>query len=475
MPQLCTDLTLAFCLAVLATIGPAQPGGASVNAPLGSRAPNTSAESAFLDDVARATWTYLRSDQATAHHLPYSWWSPSIPGGDYANPAEIGLYALAWLAAYDLGRPWSPSWAETDAEVAAILERLRAWQTGSQAYQPHGPNAYQNSVFYQWYWIAWDPPVVGAAVGDNHVVPSVDNAWLAAALLTIREYAQAHGYVSLADKADAILADMDFTRWYNPATYRFYWGAVEQPQGGGEADYFSNENRIINFVARALGQLSSQEYRASLQALHGPAGSYDGVTVAQMSWDGSYFTYTAPALFVREMETSYGAATIVPATRAQIAYARNQGYTAWGLSDCFDVGSGGYVQQGSPPAASPAPPETRPGLVTPHAAGLALITPQAAQAVANLQALAAAFPCAYTPDYGFRDSVMARPGDANYGRCSDRYSALAQEWLFLSLVNHQTGFVWRYFYRDAGVVQAHVEMHGMARSYLPLIASNRPR
>jgi len=32
-----------------------------------------------------------------------------------------------------------------------------------------------------------------------------------------------------------------------------YWGAVENPQGGGQADYYSNENRIINFIARALG------------------------------------------------------------------------------------------------------------------------------------------------------------------------------------------------------------------------------
>ncbi|MGB9873281.1 MAG: hypothetical protein ACPLYD_16690, partial [Anaerolineae bacterium] len=57
----------------------------------------------FLDALARDTWTYLRSDAATAHHLPYSWWSSTLPGGDYANPAEIGLYALSWLAAYDLG------------------------------------------------------------------------------------------------------------------------------------------------------------------------------------------------------------------------------------------------------------------------------------------------------------------------------------------------------------------------------------
>ncbi|MGB9872503.1 MAG: hypothetical protein ACPLYD_12665, partial [Anaerolineae bacterium] len=59
--------------------------------------------------------------------------------------------------------------------------------------------------------------------------------------------------------------------------------------------------------------------------------------------------------------------------------------------------------------------------------------------------------------------------DADYSRCSDRYSALAQEWLFLGLVNRESGFIWRYFYRDAGVLQAHIEMYGGASVYLPLI------
>lgn len=428
----------------------------------------------YLDVLASDTWNYLHSPLTTANHLPFSWWSPALPGGDYANPAEIGLYALSWLAAYDLGRPWSPTWSETAAEVGAILDQLRAWQTGSQTYQPHGPNAYQNSVFYQWYWISWNPPVVGANVGDNHLVPSVDNAWLAAALITIREYAEAHSHTSLAQKADDILRDMDFKLWYNPTTYRFTWGAVENPQGGSEADFYSNENRIINFIARALGHLDAEQFHLSLEALSSPSGSYSDITVARMAWDGSYFTYAAPALFIQEMVTDYGSATLLPATQAQIAYARDQGYAAWGLSDCFDVGEGGYVQQGALPAASPNPPESRPGLVTPHAAGLALITPLASEAITNLQTLSTTFSCAYAPGYGFRDSVMTRPGDADYGRCSDRYSALAQEWLFLSLVNRETGFIWRYFYRDAGVLGAHVEMYGGVRVYLPLALCTHP-
>jgi hypothetical protein len=264
---------------------------------------------------------------------------------------------------------------------------------------------------------------------------------------------------------------MDFTLWYHPETHRFTWGAVEDPQGGTEADYYSNENRIINFVARALGQLDAEEFRLSLEALEQPSGTYDDITVETVAWDGSYFTYASPALFIREMGSTYGTNTIIPATEAQIAYAQDQGYEAWGLSDCFDVGAGGYVQQGAPPAAMGSSPETRPGLVTAHASALALITPLASEAITNLQTISDTFDCAYDPGYGFRDSVMTNPTALDYGQCSERFSALAQEWLFLSVVNYEKGFVWEYFYRDAGVRAAHREMFGRYQVYLPVIAN----
>jgi hypothetical protein len=434
----------------------------------------SSAKQRFLDSVARDTWLYLQSDSATASHLPYSWWSASLPGGDYANTTEIGLYALSWLAAYDLDRPWSPSWTATETELHAVLDQLRAWQTGSQAYQPHGPNAYQESVFYQWYWISWTPPVVGADVGTNQVVPSLDNAWLTASLITIREYAQANSRPALAQKVDAILEDMDFKVWYDNATHLFSWGDVQNPQGGGLADYYSAESRIINFVGRALDQLSREEFLLSLTALEQSAATYDGITVEKVSWNGAYFLYTSPALFIREMHSSYGANTMAPATQAQIAYARNQGYDAWGFSDCYDVGDGRYVNQGTPPVAMPNPPETRPGLVTPHASGLALITALNSEALTNLTVISETYPCAYAPAYGFRDAVMTDPDAVDYGQCSARFSALAQEWLFLGLVNHETGFIWRYFYRDPAVMRTHVEMYGGAMVYLPLITRSAP-
>lgn len=58
---------------------------------------------------------------------------------------------------------------------------------------------------------------------------------------------------------------------------------MQNPQGGTLADYYSNENRIINFVARALGHLSAEEFRLSLAALDSPSGTYNGITVEKMA------------------------------------------------------------------------------------------------------------------------------------------------------------------------------------------------
>ena len=101
-----------FCLVALLTCGRSPPSVAPAEAIFPPSDGASAAESRghtgsvpLLDALARDTWTYLHSSQTTAHHLPYSWWSPALPGGDYANPAEIGLYALAWLAAYELNGP----------------------------------------------------------------------------------------------------------------------------------------------------------------------------------------------------------------------------------------------------------------------------------------------------------------------------------------------------------------------------------
>jgi hypothetical protein len=451
IPKICTFALLLCTLALISTN--------QINMAVAQKVDRTTAlgtfnDSVFLDNVARDTWNYLHSECATSvtTSLPYSWYSASKPkGGNYSNTAEIGLYALSWIAAYDLNRSWSPSWSDTENNVTKILDQLSAWQNSD--------NSYQKKVFYQWYWV--DTGNVSGNPSDK-LVPSIDNAWLALSLITIRDYAKETGRDGLESKCTNLLDKMNFTEfWYHPNSHRFALGGINDPQMGTEADYFSNENRIINFVARSLGQLSPEEFNESLKALNQDNGIYDNTTVGKVNWNGAYFTYTAPALFINELNTSYGDQTLIPATMAQIKYARNQDYTAWGLSDCNGLIINQYVgDQGAPPKGMGNRSETVPGLVAPYASALALITPLNQEAIANLRFIKESFPNSYDDSYGFHDSVMVKKNDLdNYGRSSERFSALEQEWIFLSIIDHESGFVWRYFNNDTGVQKAYGEMY----------------
>lgn len=421
---------------------------------------SASASDAFLLGLAEDTWNYLKSDWATENSMPCSWRSSSMSGGDYANPAEIGFYMLSWIGAYEMRQTWSPGWSETESQVSSTLDRLEIWQSGLQPL--YGPHSYNNSVFYRAYWVGWNPPRVGAGSYD-HEVPSIDNAWLAASLITIEEYARAHGSASLQSKAHNILKDMDFSLWYHPGAHKFSWGAYNDPQGGGYCDYYSNENRITNFIARALGAINASEFRSSMAALSQGSASYGGITVDKVNWDGSYFTYAAPPLFIRENGTAYGKGTTDAATRAQMLYASDMGYPVWGISDCFDSLSGGYVLRGAPPRGSGSPatdPDT--GLITPHASALALVTSYAGQASTNLQTMAALYPSAYNASYGFLDSIQLPSGQASY-----RFSALDQEWIFLSLMNHFNSTIWKHFYMNGNVSRAHTQMFNISPPSYP--------
>jgi hypothetical protein len=447
--------------------------------------PATPIVDASLGEVTAATWAYFASTWAAINHLPCSWRSETIAGGDYANPAEIGLYMYAWLAAYEMGRPWSPSWERAAAEIEAILDQLLAWQTGSQPATGGRPDSYKNKVFRQTYWISASPPSVSATPPDNRdrQAPSIDNAWLAVCLICVRGYLRANlasgvEFGRLEAKAGAVLSKMDFRIWFHAQTSLFSWLAPDDPLYGsgpeGMATDRSSENRVINFVARALGHITKAELDASLQALQSAPGTYNGIRVEQANWDGSFFAYLSPALFIHEMRTPYGRDTLDRATQAQIAYARDRGYPVWGISDTYDADGGGYATRGAPPRRSNNPDnDPDDGLVAPHAGALGLITAYADEAVANLATVRAGFPASYDSRYGFRDSVMADPANrAKYGRASSRFSALGQAWAFLALINAQQGIVWRDFYRDAGVIQTHDEMfpgQSFTRTYLPRI------
>ena len=120
-----------------------------------------------------------------------------------------------------------------------------------------------------------------------------------------------------------------------------------------------------------------------------------------------------------------------------------------------------YVgNQGAPPKGMDTTNETMPGLIAPYASALALITPLKSDAIANLRLIKEIAPDSYDKSYGYHDSLMVNKSNkVDYGRSSEGFSALAQEWVFLATANYERGSVWRYFNNDTGVKMAYKEMY----------------
>jgi hypothetical protein len=295
----------------------------------------------------------------------------------------------------------------------------------------------------------------GIIYENNKQVPSIDNAWLAVSLIAIREYAEANGATALEAQANGILDNLNFSIWYNYTSHMFTWGALNDPHGGGDCDIYSNENRIINFVARALGHLNATEFQASLDALNQSSATYNSITVGKGNWDGSYFTYASPALFAREMETAYGENTLEKAARAQIRYAQDQSYAFWGISDAISPNNESYYMNlGAPPSLGSYNDEK---VITPHASAMALINRNQTivdSAISNLKGLKGNYSDIYNDDYGFRDTVNLTDSVV-----CPKILTLDQQWIFLSLANNLNRTIWKYLYRDQGVRDAHCEMY----------------
>jgi hypothetical protein len=234
-------------------------------------------------------------------------------------------------------------------------------------------------------------------------------------------------------------------------------------------NYYSNENRIVNFMARTLdieydrNQFGKEKFLDSLNSLVTNSATYNGITVNSVNWDGSYFTYVTPALFVREMDTAYGVSTIDKATEAQISYATDKGYAAWGISDCYDVEDRDYVKRGAPPRGSNDPSNDKDdGLITPHVSALALLTGQAENAKANLQKLKSDYPSVYDDRYGFKDSINLDASGPDYKKQSNTICGLDQGWMLMAIGNYLNSTLHKYFHQNPGVTRAYNEMNNLS-------------
>lgn len=431
-----------------------------------------------LRQYAVDTWESFKAMTDPVTGLPSDSVSDDRARDRKTSPTNIGLYLWSTLVARDLGII-TPRQART--RVNRVLQSLAEMERHADSGQ-----------FYNWY----DPATgeklrVWPETGDpiSPFISSVDNAWLASALIMVSK-----AMPRLRDQALEILNGMDFSCFYNPDARGSdiglmrggFWKTEDAPDHavnftkgnycgkgpdvvytGHHYDILNTETRIVSYIAIALGQVPPAHYFATYRTFPNDCGwswqesAPQGVTRAYLgldvfegaythlgqpvlpSWGGSMFEALMPSLIVPEVrwgpqswalnhpayvksqiahgmeEAAYGYWGFSPSRNPEAGGYREWGVDGLGMWDMgytsdeegtkvdlgyLDLSGGGYCRGREP---QPLPDNHGRGVVTPHAAFLALeLEPSAA--LENLYRLRTDFD-AYGWG-GFYDAVGVRSG-----------------------------------------------------------------
>jgi hypothetical protein len=445
------------------------------------------ADDGTLDRYARDTWASFAAMTDPASGLPADILNADGSTSVQTSTTNIGAYMWSAVVAQRLGIIRRDELVSRLRTTLGTLEHMERYGSTGQ--------------FYNWYdhhtgakLTVWPPD--GAPL--TPILSTVDNAWLATGLKIV-----ASSVPELSRRADALYESMDFGFYYDPPTNRVLFHYV--PSTGERVccyDTLVSESRMADYVGIAKGELPQKEYYGRWRSFPdtcdwswqetkplGVTRSYFGVSVFEgaypyagmkvtPSWGGSMFEALMPALFVPEERWAPGSwgANHPLTVKAQIFHGLQEaGYGYWGFSpsnipeggyDAYGVdGIGmnptGYYSNedktlidhgfagcdGRPAQPDPPPSAYTNGVVTPHAAFLALrYAPQAA--VANLRKLQRDFPDIYGK-WGFRDSV-----NVGTGHVSGAYLSLDQGMIMAALGNALAGDVLRRAFATRDVQRA---------------------
>jgi hypothetical protein len=389
------------------------------------------------------------------------------------STTNIGSYMWSAVVAEKLG-------IIRRSELVSRLRRTVGTLEGMERYQDTGQ-------FYNWYdhrtgekLTVWPP----TGEPRTPILSSVDNGWLAVGLKIVSERVP-----ELSRRAEALYDAMNFGFYYRPARNLMLFHYV--PDTGGEAccyDTIVSESRIAAYIGIAKRQVPERVHFGPFRSWPDSCASswtetrpvgftrtyygtsvYDGSlpynqTQVTPSWGGSMFEALMPALFVPEERWAPGSwgANHPLVVAAQVHHGMVEaGYGYWGFSPA-NVPEGGYTEYGVDGIGSkndgypsnndrtlvdngwpgcregtsnPPPSAYTNGVVTPHAAFLALrYDPRAT--LSNLARLERDFDI-YTK-WGFRDSV-----NVDTGAVSDSHLSLDQGMIMAAIGNALEGDVLR--------------------------------
>ncbi|MDQ5834494.1 MAG: cellobiose phosphorylase, partial [Actinomycetota bacterium] len=383
---------------------------------------------------------------------------------------NIGAYMWSAVSAKRLG-------FISRRELVGRLSRTITTLEGMERYADTGQ-------FYNWYdhrtgakLTSWPPRPQDTFYP---ILSSVDNAWLAVGLKVV-----ARTVPRLARRARGLYTAMDFGFYYVPEKNRvlFHFRPDDPAASPCCYDTVVSESRIVDYLGIGRRQMPQKTYYGRWRTFPDtceyafqetkPVGEwrryfdvdvfegayrYHGLQLVP-SWGGSMFEALMPALFVPEERWApHSWGPNHPLTvQAQIFHGLEEaGYGYWGFSPAnkpegdygvWGVDGAGMDPSGMPSNADatlvdrgfpgcpdrPEKPDPPPsaytnGVVTPHAAFLALrYAPRATRA--NLRRLELDFPGLYG-EWGFRDSVNVQTK-----RVSDFYLSLDQGMIMAALGN----------------------------------------
>jgi hypothetical protein len=424
-----------------------------------------------LQRYAEGTWASFVAMVDDASGLPTDQLHSDGSRDVQTSTTNIGAYMWSTLVAQRLGI----------INHQEVVGRLTTTISTLERMERHSPSG----QFYNWYdhrtgakLTAWPP--TGAPL--TPILSSVDNGWLATALHLVRQ-----GVPELSSRAGALFDSMNFGFYYRPDVNRILFHYA--PDTGAAPccyDTIVSESRIASYLGIAKGEIPPREYFGAWRSFPDtcdwswqetrPVGfhrAYYGVNVfdgaypyagtrVTPAWGGSMFEALMPALFVPEETWAGGSwrANHPLWVSAQINHGlREAGYGYWGFSPA-NVPEGGYAAYGvdavgmdpngypsnedatlvdhgfagcpgRDPVPDPPPSAYTNGVVTPHAAFLALRWVPG-ETLANLARLERDFG-SYT-DWGFRDSV-----NVDSGVVSDSYLSLDQGMIMAAIGNALAG------------------------------------
>jgi hypothetical protein len=445
-----------------------------------------------LRDYARGTWASLVAMTDEHSGLPADSLGQDGTRSVQTSTTNVGAYMWSAVVARRLGLIGE---GELVARVGRTLRTLEQMDRslGGQYFNWYDHRTGEKLTY-------WPPD---PASSFRNWLSSVDNGWLAVGLQVVQNSVPA-----LSGRARALLRNMDFGVYYVPERnlVRFHIdpSAPTDPKLSPCCyDTAVSESRIVDYLGIARGELPPKAYYQRWRTFPdscdwgwqetrpvGVTRRYYGIDVFEgaypyrgslvvPSWGGSMFEALMPDLFVPEAAwapRSWGVNH--PLTvRAQVLHGLvDAAYGYWGFSPA-SIPEGGYsvygvdaigldptgnpsnedrtlVDHGYPgcPDGRPAQPDPPPeaytnGVVTPHAAFLALRY-DGADARANLRRLAHDFPGLYGR-WGFRDSVNVQSK-----RVSDFYLSLDQGMIMGALGNELADDVLRRAFADRRLERA---------------------